>query len=170
MLCGNHRGRPRLDIKPEQLEYLLHLGFQCSKIAEVMGVSLSTIRRRMSEFGLSVTALYSSVTDHELDVIVSQIQHEFPNCGYHLMHGHLVCRGHRVSQARIRESMHRVNPEGVALRWISAVQRRKYVDKVRCMLYNTKCLFQGGGLWFMEGTQGYLSICTAQVIIGHTLF
>ena len=40
------------------------------------------------------------------------------------------------------------------------------------LLYNTKCLFQGGGLWLegSMGTQGYLSICTAQVIIGHTLF
>ena len=60
------------------------LGFQCPKIAEVMGVSLSTIRRtmyvyRMSEFGLSVTALYSSITDNELDEIVSQIKHDFPN-------------------------------------------------------------------------------------------
>ena len=63
---GNHRGRPRLDIEQEQLEYLLNLGFNCPKIAEVMGVSLSTIRRRMSEFGLSVTALYSNITDHEL--------------------------------------------------------------------------------------------------------
>ena len=34
----NHRGRPKLDIKQEQLEYLLHLGFQCPKIADVMGV------------------------------------------------------------------------------------------------------------------------------------
>ena len=28
-LSGNRRGRPRLDIKQEQLEYLLNLGFTC---------------------------------------------------------------------------------------------------------------------------------------------
>ena len=98
----NNSGRPRLDIRQEQLEYLLNLGFKCPKIAEVLGVSLSTIRRRMSEFGLSVTALYSSITDHELDVMVSQIKREFPNSGSRLMHGHLLSRGHRVPHARVR--------------------------------------------------------------------
>ena len=59
-----------MDVKQEQLEYLLHLGFNCPKVAEVLGVSLSTIRR-MSDFGLSITALYSGITDEELDSLVS---------------------------------------------------------------------------------------------------
>ena len=58
--CGGH---PSLNVKQEQLEYLLRLGFNCPKIAEALGVSLSTISRRMSDFGLSVSALYSSITD-----------------------------------------------------------------------------------------------------------
>ncbi|XP_062514261.1 uncharacterized protein LOC134189884 isoform X2 [Corticium candelabrum] len=126
ILYENVRGRPRLEVKQDQLEYLLHLGFKCPKIGEVLGVSLSTIRRRMSEFGLSVSALYSFITDRELDELVSQIKCEFPNCGYRLLHGHLMSRGQRVSQARIRESLHRVDPEGVAVRWSSAIQRWKY--------------------------------------------
>ena len=44
---GNGRGRPRLCITKEQIEYLLHIGFSCSKVADVIGVSLSTIRRSM---------------------------------------------------------------------------------------------------------------------------
>ena len=126
ILYENVRGRPRLEVKQDQLEYLLHLGFKCPEIGEVLGVSLSAIRRRMSEFGLSVSALYSFITDRELDELVSQIKCEFPNCGYRLLHGHLMSRGQRVSQARIRESLHRVDPEGVAVRWSSAIQRRKY--------------------------------------------
>ena len=39
-LVENRRGRPRLDIRREQLEYLLHLGFMCPKITKVIGVSL----------------------------------------------------------------------------------------------------------------------------------
>ena len=62
----------------------------------------------MSEFGLSVTALYSQVTDQVLDEIVSEIKHDFPNCGSRLMYGHLVGREHCVSHARISESLHRV--------------------------------------------------------------
>ena len=123
VLLENHRGRPRLDVKQEQLEYLLHLGFNCPKVAEVLGVSLSTIRRRMNEFGLSVTALYPV---SQTKSFVSRIKDEFPNCGSRLMQGHLLSRGHRISQARIREALHRVDPEGVAIRWSSAAVRRKY--------------------------------------------
>ena len=126
VLQGNHRGRPKLDIKQDQLDYLLRLGFSCPKIAQMLGVSLSTVRGRMNDCGFTVTALYSSITDVELDLLVSQVKDEFPNCGTRLMHGHLLSRGHRITQARIRESLHRVDPEGVAIRWSSAVQRRKY--------------------------------------------
>ena len=139
VLQKDGRGRPKLDIKPEQLEHLLHLGFNCPKIADVLGVSLSTIRRRMSEFGLSVTALYSTITDQELDSLVSQIKRDFPNSGSRLMQGHLLSRGHRVSQVRVRESLHRVDPEGVAIRFSSAVQRRKYV------------VFSPLSLWHLDG-------------------
>ena len=43
-LFSGGRGRPRLsiDIRQEQLEYLLHLGFTCPQIAMLMEVSLST--------------------------------------------------------------------------------------------------------------------------------
>ena len=46
VLHENRRGRQRFDVKQEQLEYLLDLGFNCPKVAEVLGVSLSTIRHR----------------------------------------------------------------------------------------------------------------------------
>ena len=47
------RGRPKFEINEEQLLYLLHLGFSVPRIASLCGVS---IRRRMSEFSLSVHA------------------------------------------------------------------------------------------------------------------
>ena len=127
-LFSGGRGRPRLsiDIRQEQLEYLLHLGFTCPQIAMLMEVSLSTIRRRMSEYGLCVTALYSTITDQELDVLIAQIKHTFPNSGYRLMQAHLRREGHRVTQIRVRESMCRVDPEGSSLRWAVVIQRRKY--------------------------------------------
>ena len=127
LIDASMNGRPKIDIRQEQLEYLLGLGFSCPKISEVLGVSLSTIKRRMNEFGLSVTSLYSIITDQELDAIVSQIKIDFPNSGYRLMQGLLLHRGHRVTQARIRDSLQRVDPEGVAIRWSTTVQRRKYM-------------------------------------------
>ena len=126
LLPVNSRGRPRLDVSSSQLEYLLHLGFSCPRIASILGVSLSTIRRRMTDFNLSVSSVYSKITDHELDVVVADIKHTFPNCGYRLMHGHLLNQGYRVTQMRIRDSLHRVDPDGSVIRWASTIQRRKY--------------------------------------------
>jgi hypothetical protein len=43
-----------------------------------------------------------------------------------MMDGHLRQRGVRITQARIRQSMHKVDLEGVMLRWRDAIRRRKY--------------------------------------------
>ena len=126
LLPVHSKGRPRLDVSSTQLEYLLRLGFCCPQIASILGVSLSTIRRRMTDFNLSVSSAYSQINDHELDVLVADIKHTFPNCGYRLMHGHLLNQGHRVTQMRIRDSLHRVDPDGSVIRWASTIQRRKY--------------------------------------------
>ena len=120
------RGRPKFDIHKEQIEHLLNLNFTCPKIADLLGVSLRTIRRRMDEYGLSVSHFYSSISDHELLRVMKDIYSSFPNCGYRMMDGHLRRRGIRVSQARIRSSIHCVDPEGVALRWRQAIKRRQY--------------------------------------------
>ena len=120
------RGRPRLDVSSTQLEYLLNLGLSCPQIASLLGVSLSTIRRRMTDCNLSVSSVYSQISDHELDILVADIKHSFPNCGYRLMYGHLLNQGYRITQMRIRDSLHRVDPDGSVLRWAATIQRRKY--------------------------------------------
>lgn len=119
----NRRGRPKFDISEGQLQHLLQLHFSCPKIAYLLGVSLSTIRR-MKEYGLS--ALYPEISDMELDRLINEIRGSFLYCGYCMMDGHLRQRGIRVTQVRIRNSMHRVDPEDVVLRWREAIQRRKY--------------------------------------------
>ena len=80
----------------------------------------------MTEYGFCVRALYSDVTDQELYSLVSTIKKDFPNSGYRLTQGHLLCQRYRISQIRIKESMHQVDPEGTTNRWTSAVQRSKY--------------------------------------------
>ena len=122
----SRRGRPKFNIRKDQIEHLLHLHFTCPKIASLLGVSLRTVRRRMTEYGLSVSGLYSEISNCELVRLVNRIRSSFPNCGYRMMNGHLHQRRIRVTQARIQSSMHRVDPEGVTLRWREAIQRRKY--------------------------------------------
>ena len=56
----------------------------------MLGVSVSTVQWRMGEFDLSVSATYATLTDNELDSLVSDIQHHFPMCGNHQMEGQLL--------------------------------------------------------------------------------
>ena len=112
---SSNRGRPRYVISEEQLLHLLTLKFDCPTIALMFGVSLRTVRRRMSEYGLSVSALYSGISDTDLDIAITSLKHQYPNAGYRMMNGLLLQQGIRVQQARIRESMHRVTRTGLLL-------------------------------------------------------
>ena len=62
----------------------------------MLGVSLSTVRRRMAEYHLSVHSRYSTINDDELDSIVREIKVQFPNSGYRIMDGLLRQHGMRI--------------------------------------------------------------------------
>ena len=85
-------GRPRFDINREQITFLLQNRFTFPQIADMLGVSVRTVRRRMSEISLSVSAHYADITDSDLDSVVADIQHTFPMCGNRQMQGHLLAR------------------------------------------------------------------------------
>ena len=63
-----------------------------------------------------------------LDIIVSSICTEFPNCGIRRMKGFLLARGIRIQWERVRVSLWRVDPEGILLRsmQLNLVRRRHY--------------------------------------------
>lgn len=126
VIYSNRRGRPRLGISEQQLLHLLSLRFNCPTIASMLGVSLRTVRRRMSQYNLSVSSLYSEISDNDLDRAVTALKEEHPNSGYRIMNGLLLQQGIRVKQMRIRESMHRVDPHGVIVRWQQCIKRRQY--------------------------------------------
>ena len=84
------------------------------------------MHRRLSEYGLSVRATYSVISDAQLDEIVARVQHEFPLCGYRQMIGHLRAQGLRIQQSRVRESQRRIDPGGCVMRRLSTVNRRTY--------------------------------------------
>ena len=86
-------GRPKFCIGLEQLSMLLEHRFSVPQIADMLGVSVSTIRRRMMEYGLSVAATYSSLSDDDLDTLTKEIQRIFPMCGNRQMMGQLLARG-----------------------------------------------------------------------------
>ena len=126
VIVGNGPGRPRYDIPRSQLLHLVDNGFTCPQICQMLGVSLRTIHRRMDEYGINITGTYSTLSDLELDTLIQDIRILFPNCGYTMMAGHLLSRGQRVQQVQIRESMIRLDPDGVVTRWFTSIQRRSY--------------------------------------------
>ena len=103
LIYNQQRGRPRYDIPRNQLAHLLEIRFSVPQISGILRVSVSTLRRRMSLYGLSIQGLYSSISDQELEGVVREIQHQFPTCGNRQMQGHLHSRGIRVHQFRVRE-------------------------------------------------------------------
>ena len=118
-------GRPKFDIPQEQLQYLIDYEVSMRKIAQALGVSKSTIKSRVREYGISVGPRVV-LDDSELDSLVRDIQREFPNAGYRRIHSQLISRGVKVTQSRVRESMHRTDPEGVDMRWLNITPRAVY--------------------------------------------
>ena len=130
------RGRPRLVVTREQLESLIETKFTAPQIAHMLGVSVSTVRRRMDLYNLSIGATYAEISNEELDLLIHEISRHFPMCGSKQMTGHLLSRGFRVQQARIREAQRRVDPQGVAMRQLTVTRRRQYNVATPLSLYH----------------------------------
>lgn len=125
------RGRPSFDIPQETLQYFLSISYSIPCIAQLVGVSQRTITRRLQMFGLSARDTFSQLDDDSLDNMVRGILSNFPNSGYRTVKAHLFAQGERFTELRIRESMRRVDPEGVIFRQLCMrfIDRRRYAVK-----------------------------------------
>ena len=119
-------GHPRMEISNAQLEYLVENDISIPDIAQVLGVSVSTVKRRLREFGISSTERKTLIGDTDLDAAVWGIQRMFPNAGYRRIQSQLFLNGIKVAQRRVRESMYGTDPEGVVMRWLSITPRAVY--------------------------------------------
>ena len=109
------RGRPTKDIMQEQLSFLFDQGFKITDISLMFDCSRKTIERRIKDYGL-VFRIYSSLSDSELDALVTDVVSLFPHCGEKSVEGRLKSRGIIVKRDRIRESLRRVDPSGIISR------------------------------------------------------
>ena len=136
LLQTNSRGRPSFHIPREQIELFVDYEFKASEMAKILGVCEKTVYRRMEEYGLSMRHSYSSITEDELDATVKEILMEFPNTGYKTMRGHLLSRGLKLQEYRVRK-----DPEGVLVRALQLRVTHRRVYNVRGPL----------SLWHMDG-------------------
>lgn len=124
--CSMSTGRPRIAIDMEEVELLRRLSFTWTKIAELLQVSRATLYRRLGEEGISHNLSYTDISDRDLDAAIEAIKVNHPNDGEVLMAGHLCSRGIIVPRARLRASIHRVDPVNTAARRSVTIRRRVY--------------------------------------------
>ena len=123
---GSQRGRPSHEVDSREVQFLLSKGFTKTKIAEILGVSRQTLYNKISTWGQSQFLKYSAISDASLDLKVRDIKTTHPNDGEVMLAGHLMSQGIRVQRAKLRASLHRVDPAGTAERRSVAVRRRVY--------------------------------------------
>ena len=114
----NMPGRPSYEISEDQLQSLIDLGFTVPQISVLLHVSTRTIERRLSEYGISARS-FTTITDQELDSQVRDIKTFHPNCGSKNLAGYLASRDIKVPRERLRQSLQRVDPVGVSVRYSS---------------------------------------------------
>ncbi|CAB5346870.1 unnamed protein product [Rhizophagus irregularis] len=117
----------RYEISKELIISLAEHHFTWVQIANLLGISISTLNRCKNELNISdEITRYSTISDNELDTIMRRIKHEQPYAGESIIFGLLISLGYKIQRQRIRESIHRVDPIGPAVRWSNFVERQPY--------------------------------------------
>ena len=109
VLCTGIPGRPKLIVNIEQVELLRSSEFTWEEVAQILGISRTTLWRRVQELGIPMCK-YSDISDHDLDHLVRDIQCNNPNIGASMLQGYLKSRGIFVQRHRIRGSVLQTNP------------------------------------------------------------
>lgn len=118
-------GRPPVDVSLTAILDLRRLNYTWSKISSILGISRSTLYRRLEEAGISPTD-NTPLSNGQVDEIVVSIKADHPNDGEVLLQGHLFRMGIRISRQAVRNSIHRVDHEGAVARRRSVIRRRIY--------------------------------------------
>ena len=124
-LCRSTTGRPRADISANDILEWRKLNFSWSEIARMLGISRSTLYRRLNEAGVA-TDDHTPLSNHQLDRVIELIKKDHPKDGEVLVRGHLLRQGIKVTRQKIRDSIHRVDHTNVAARRRNVVHRRVY--------------------------------------------
>ena len=109
--------------------FVYSLRFSWTNVAKMLGISRSTLYRRLEEEGISSDARYSDINDSDLDQLVREIKSSHQRDGERLMIGHLSQRGISIPRTRLRGSIHHVDPEETRIRRSVTVRRRVYVSE-----------------------------------------
>ena len=85
---------------------------------------------------MNMRSRYTRITDSELDNIVRGYTQQNRMLGCNSVVARLRSRGVVIQRHRVRSSLHRVDPSGIAIRWSRAIQRRRYSVPVTNSLWH----------------------------------
>ncbi|KAH3851121.1 hypothetical protein DPMN_093602 [Dreissena polymorpha] len=103
LVHGVNGGVSSYNIPKDNLEVLLNIGFTIKEMSQLLGVSESTLYRRMRVFELS-KVIFSDISDEDLTAIVKQTLEEFQKSGERMLIAILHQKGLRVSIHEIKRS------------------------------------------------------------------
>lgn len=135
------RGQPAFCVSTQQLEIFLMLRFPVRQISQLLGVSEATIRRRIRRGGIHGRGLYSSISDAQLDGLVSTIVQKHSYSGYRMVQAFLFMEGYRLPEGCVQSSLEGVDPIGMAVRW----------NRHRCIHRRFYYAHHPNAFWHMDG-------------------
>lgn len=97
----NQVGRPPVVLSREKITELLSLDLSYTQIARVLGVSRTTLYKKMTDLGITHKAKYSTITDEQLDNTIKNIYRDQHSMGEIMLMGHLKSRGLDVQRSRL---------------------------------------------------------------------
>ena len=126
ILRTGKRGRPRKVIDLDFLREAMSTKRRISltKLAGAMGIHCHTLRYYMRLHGVSNR--FSTISNHDLDLLVKTFRAIKPDSGMQYLVGFLRWHGLRIQKQRVRTSIQRVDGLGLILHKRATIQRRKY--------------------------------------------
>ena len=119
-------GRPQIEITKEQIEFLRSMHFSWSDVAKLLDASVSTISRKRRKYQLNdEISQRTPISVNDLDRIVREISKTTPNLGERRLMGALRGRNIHIQRRRVQDSLRRVDPVDIVLRWRPLMYGRK---------------------------------------------
>ena len=136
------KGRPKVVIEREKIEFLRELHFSWTQIAVLFGVSRRTLYSIRSDYDMLGNDNFTPISDQELCEQAIAIKQDMPEIGYN-MRGVLRSRGINVSIPHIQHCISVIDPVNTAMRWAAPTSRRQY------------SVPYSNFIWYLDGNHRY---------------
>ena len=119
-------GRPSLIIGFDEVMFLRSINFSWLNIAQMYGVSRTTIYRKCKEAGILNLEKNQLASYEDLLPVVREIKEAFPDAGERMLSRMLHARNIYFRRDTLRSIIHDIDPINTSLRWNAKIARRTY--------------------------------------------